>query len=128
MGNVEMQQLNNVIDEQTNKKIIEFLSDQLSIVATSLHLNDRLFHDLGVDGDDAFELLQLYSKEFNIEINHFPFTDYFGNEGIGSPFNYIWRLITSGQARAKKKPLTIYDLINAAVIGKLTDANDRTRV
>ncbi len=119
MGCVEMQQPNNVIDEQINKKIIEFLSDQLSIAATSLHLNDRLFHDLGVDGDDAVELLQRYSKEFHVEINHFPFTDYFGNEGTGSPFSYIWRLFSIGQARAKKKPLAIFDLINAVAFGKL---------
>ena len=60
--------------------IVSFLSRELRIKKSKIHWESRVFHDFGVDGDDATELLDLYSREFQVEIDGFDFDVYFGCE------------------------------------------------
>lgn len=113
-----MQLINN-LNPETLRKILLFLSTQRGVPVTSLNANLRLFHDMGLDGDDAIELLHLYSKEFNVGLSHFHFSHYFGEEGALSPLRLVFRLFNTGNATEKKMPLTIRDLVNAVAIGDL---------
>ncbi len=61
-------------------QLIEFLSTQLSIPKKKIHLEDSLFHDLGIDGDDAIEVINEYSKRFDVSIANFNVDEYFGAE------------------------------------------------
>jgi hypothetical protein len=65
-----------------------------------------LYHDLGIWGDDADELLEAYADKFGVEIAPFRWTDYFPNEG-----NPVWELLKNlFRARKEYKRLTIADL------------------
>lgn len=38
---------------------------------------------LGIDGDDAYELILMYEKEFHVDLSKFLYSDYFNSEGFG---------------------------------------------
>ena len=101
-----------------DNKVIKFVSSETRINEAKLKLESSLFHDLGVDGEDALELIEAFSKEFNVDVTEFPLSDYFGNEGTMSPFGLIKGLIT-GRTKDSKKRLTICDLIESARQGSL---------
>ena len=105
------------VNDDLGERVKKFLSKEISVKENSIKSSDRLFHDLGVDGDDAYELLQHYSVAFNVDLTQFEFSDYFGEEGTGSLLGYIDRLFSTGQARAMKKPITVEDLIVSAKLG-----------
>jgi acyl carrier protein len=114
---MENVRLNNKTNE-INDKVIKFVSNQTGIKENKLMLDSSIFHDLGVDGEDALELLNAFSKEFNVDISTFPLLDYFGNEGTLSLIGLIKRL-SSMDMREQKKKLTIDDLIDSAKQGNL---------
>lgn len=112
-----MQQNNT--DQEIEAKVLKFISTYRSVPIAGLHLDLRLFHDLGIDGEDALEFIEQYSKEFNVKTDNFNFIEYFGEEGSLSPVTFILRLITTGRIQDKKLPLTIRDLVNAIRFGEL---------
>lgn len=93
-------------------KVIGFVSDELKIDKSKLDYDTRLFHDLGVDGDDAIELIEGFARKFDVNVAGFPYEKYFGLEVSFSPFSIISRLL--GKQR-KFQPLCVSDLVNAAV-------------
>lgn len=97
--------------------VLEFLSDTLKISKTKIHSNDNLFHDLGVDGDDAIELIQDYSKKFNVSLDDFRIDKYFGSEG-SSLIHFIVELITKKSQKSMPR-LTVEDLIEGVKSGRL---------
>jgi len=99
-------------------KVIEFVSNEIGIDEAKLKPELSLYHDLGVDGEDALELLEAFSKVFNVDVTGFPLPDYFGNEGSMSPIGFLKGLITSRTKDCKKR-LTIEDLIESAERGRL---------
>jgi acyl carrier protein len=90
-------------------EVIEFIAKELGISKMKLKMESRMFHDLGVDGDDAGEFIVAFSKRFDVDISDFIFNDYFGNEGC-NPFALFISLFNS----KKLKPLTVAMLIEAA--------------
>ena len=90
--------------------VVDFLSDELSVNKEKLSPHSRIFHDLGVDGEDGVDLLNAYSKKFNVDISDFPYSAYFGDEGTISPFGFLARLL-KGRTKDNKKPLTVSDLV-----------------
>src|SRR5262249_42460800 len=51
--------------------------------------------DLGVDGDDADELLFTYRDKFGVDLSGFDFTHHFGPEG-GPPLSFVAFVIAFG--------------------------------
>ncbi len=93
-----------------------------------LSANTRLFHDLGIDGDDAEELLFEVIDEHQVNFDKFIFSDYFGGEvGAGwrhdiyKMFNFFdWPFEIFGWSLADDfKPLTVKDLAIAIENGFL---------
>jgi acyl carrier protein len=78
--------------------------------------NASLSANLDIDGDDAFEFIKEYEREFNVDISSFKYKEYFGPEGLVTPLTIIWRLIVGGK---KSKELTFKDLIDGIETGVL---------
>lgn len=53
---------------ELEQRIIAYVAHQTRIKPEQIKLNSRLVHDFGVDGDDAIELFEKFSKDFNVEI------------------------------------------------------------
>ena len=69
--------------------------------------NTRLYHDLGLYGDDAWELFYEISKKFNAWEPKFDIGEYFPGEGE-SPF-WFTKLIYP-KVMLKWQPLTLKDI------------------
>lgn len=101
---------------QTNfirENILEILSRNRGKSNFELNDSTSLMIDLGVDGDDALEILNQYFNTFSIDQSKFNFEDYFGYEG----FNFF-KTIQSILFGNGLKDLTIGDLISYAKSGE----------
>ena len=65
--------------------IFKFLSEELSISIEELNINSDINEDLGVDGDDFFELMEAFSKNFNVDISNYLWYFHHGEEGLNIP-------------------------------------------
>lgn len=97
-------------------KVISFLSQQLSIPMHKLNENYCLSYDLGVVGDDAVELIEEYSKKFNVDISEFTIEEYFLSEEI---FTSLGILNGIAEKEKEMQHLKVQDLIEAVETGKL---------
>jgi len=106
---------------QMEEEIICFLSEFLNIEPDRITNSTLLFDDLGVDGDDAVGLMEEFSKRFNVDLQTFPFGEYFGGEGLPPTFLFHWLIIIlkrllgkSAHEAAGLKPLSVARLVEAA--------------
>jgi acyl carrier protein len=74
--------------------------------------SSRLFHDLGIDGDDAEELLVAFGERFSLPIKDFPFSEYFGSE-VGAGWRHLFMAVL-GIGKVRMKPLTVQQLADWA--------------
>ena len=70
-------------------------------------LETSINKDLCIEGDDAIDFLNEFATLFQVDITHFPFNDYFYNEG---ELSMIWFL---KWFKNSKKPMPFYQLIEA---------------
>jgi hypothetical protein len=74
--------------------------------ARSVTRNQRLYHDLGLAGDDAVELLDEVHARFGTGFTDFRFYDYFPDEG-----EVVWdRLERLLRIAVRRKPFTVAHL------------------
>ncbi len=88
----------------TFEEIKDFTIVQLSISKNEIITETTcLAHDLGVAGDDGFEYMIDFSKQFKMSLEDFDSIEYFGNEDSGSiifMFTYLYaRFIKKTPAR-----------------------------
>lgn len=84
-----------------------------------INRDTSLEDDLKITGDDSDEFLIAFGKEFNVDVSKFPIGDYFGDEG-----DTILPAITgvfTGKTKRQTKKLTIRDLENAVIAGRLDE-------
>ena len=80
----------------------------------------RLFHDLGIDGDDAEELLIEVRDKHNVNFDEFNFSEYFGSEAGAGWRHVIHRWCGRfGKVVYDFKPLTVEALGRAIDYGVL---------
>ena len=72
----------------------------------------RVFHDLSIAGDDAWELLEKVGQRFGTSFEDFQFEDYFPEEGMEALLAHFLRLVGMGR---RWKPLTVQHLADVAV-------------
>jgi hypothetical protein len=101
-----------VLDERMIDGVFRLVAFHSGLTEVRLHAGDRLLHDLGIDGDDASELMSAFFRMFPVDPCDFHFRDHFCDEGIPLtwPFLMIANLIEPPQLRA----ITIGDLVRAA--------------
>lgn len=107
------------------EEIFQFVSGKTGRRPDRIGPRSRLFGDLGVDGDDARELMAAFASRFNVGLLAFEFGRHFGNEGIW-PHQYpimIWRAFRrlrgcDPHEIAGFDPITVEDLVRAVEAGR----------
>ena len=88
---------------ETETTILAVLARQRSMSAASLSPMTHINKDLGIDGDDAYELITELAEKFSIDFFDFEYGKHFGPEG----FDLV------GMLRGKRYPmlpLSVQDL------------------
>ena len=97
------------------EQVISFVKDKLWEPKGGLTLESRLFHDLGVDGDDGVDFLIAYCEKFDVPVTDIQFNMHFGSEAGATPFTFIRWIIDKDFRKGKKMmPIRIKDLIEGA--------------
>ncbi len=94
------------------ERLLGFVKEELGH-SNRLEPDTDLREDLGLWGDDAYEFLENFIAEFNLEVGSFIFSDYFEREGIDLSELLFWK------KRREKKRLTLQDLCLAMDNGSL---------
>jgi acyl carrier protein len=122
-------------------RVKSFIEDQTNVRSDELSPDTRIYHDLGVTGDDADEFLEAFRREFGVDMANFNFDDHFTPELSAfaplSPFFWLFMLTPTYRKMmkrprdAKRKfmviPVTVMDLVKAAKEGNWLDLSDRER-
>ncbi|MDR2637450.1 MAG: DUF1493 family protein [Zoogloeaceae bacterium] len=76
-------------------RIIESLSRFTGIDASKISSSSSITDDLGVGGDDGIDLMNEFSREFDVDITNFEFDKYFGHEP-GFSFHMLMAILAFG--------------------------------
>jgi hypothetical protein len=87
-------------------EVTQFVADARGMSPNRILPTSRLLEDLGLDGDDALELMLDFFARFHVSKGGFVFNQYFGPEAGWSPLAFLWRKPVI--------PITIQDLIDSA--------------
>ena len=90
----------------------QFLCEGCRVSRQSVTASTRLLHDLGIDGDDAIEILTDFGKRFGVDFSSFSFERYFGSE-LGAGIRWLVRKVHGADA-IRFPPITLQDLLDAA--------------
>jgi len=99
------------------ERVIGFVSKQVRINAAKLDLGTSLFHDLGIDGDDAVDFFKAFSDEFQTDLSELDLRKHFGAEGWTSSgffLRLLSRLRITNNEELKPVPICLSDLVKAA--------------
>lgn len=100
------------MDEQILCHVTAFIAHRLHVRLETLLPDTRLREDLGVDGDDAIELLADFAATFGVAMTDFCFARYFGPEASFNPVYYAYILLAK-KRQAETFPITISALVIA---------------
>ncbi len=90
-----------------------FVAKYNGIAEEKLKADTRLFHDLGIDGDDGDELIEAFCEAFEIQDkSNMNLAEYFGPEGC-NPFGFLYDLLFARE-KFRKIPITLQDLAKSA--------------
>ena len=105
--------------ESNFDKLKKFIANQAAVNEYEVTPDARLYDDLGIYGDDAFELLIAYGKKFDVDLSKFMAADYFRGEGdVILPA--IIRFFLN-RPKPKYKTLTVSHLEKGIIAGKLDE-------
>jgi len=96
----------------TFEQVRDFLHEQWRVSPSQISPSTRLLHDLGIDADDAEEILMAFAQRFHVDFSSLAFTRHFGSEFDAGGRWLIRKLFGSDSVRLA--PITIQDLIDAA--------------
>jgi len=105
--------------EDIFQNIVKLVEKKMGKYKMDLTPDIMLEKDLGITGDDAVEFILEFSENFKVDVSNFLFTEYFESEG-DSILPDIIRGIFNKKKR-KSKELTLGDLYNGAIAGKLNN-------
>ena len=97
-----------------DEKILRLVAKKTGLQFEKLTMESRLLQDLGVDGDDADELLTVFAEEFHVDMTSFRFSKHFRSEP--SLLDLLSFLRPHKDDLSKKVPITLRDLAEAATI------------
>ncbi len=115
--------------EDMFKRVESFVLRSWPASKGPLSPDTRLLEDLGMDGTDAAEFMEAFSKEFNVDMSEFEFDKHFGPEGF-SPLD-LFDIVYCWLGRIFKKDLsgdiaiTLRDLVSAAEAKKWHKLNGK---
>ena len=102
-------------------RVRDFVAAERGVTATRVTPQSTLFGDLGLDGDDAYEFFVAFKEQFDVDLKDLDLDRHFGPEGMypWTPLYWIILALRSGtpEVKARKEPITVADLVNAAAAG-----------
>ncbi|MRG44191.1 DUF1493 family protein [Chitinophaga sp. SYP-B3965] len=107
------------MDNEVFERIVLLVESKMGKYKWPMSRETCLEKDLGMSGDDAYEFLLDFSKEFKISLSEFEMKKYFYPEG-DSIFPGIIRLFT-GRDNPKQMELTLGHLEKAVIAGRLDE-------
>jgi acyl carrier protein len=110
---------NGALNAELSERVMQMIADQTARRLSRLRPETDLFQDLGVDGDDALELLVRLRDEFAINMDDVQFKRHFSSEPhLFSPWLSLSLLLPRRWRwplwRQERIPVTVADLIEAA--------------
>ena len=102
-----------------DRKIIKMISEESGIPYTTISYDSSLLGDLGIDGDDAWELFERAEREFNLDLSAFHFQKHFRDEPCYKGLLYYIRKMVNRDEHlaAGKSEITVSMFIEACNIG-----------
>lgn len=95
-----------------SEKLEQFIERERYKYSFPLTLDVEVEKDLKITGDDAVEFILAFGKEFDVDVSHFPLSDYFDGEGLDT----IGLIISLFRKKTKnKKVLKLKDLDDAII-------------
>ena len=104
-------------EDDLYKRVVELISRVTSVHREKINAETRVRQDLGVDGDDAAELMRKFSEVFSVDLAEFKFNRHFGPDAGFNPI--IW-LFYKASGRLNLIDIRVRDLVFAASVGKWT--------
>lgn len=93
--------------------VITFVAAELGESEQRLRLSTRLYHDLGVDGEDADTFMEAFAERFRVDMTAFDFERHFRDEGTVNMLMRLWLRVRDPES-LKRVPITLEDLVDAA--------------
>ena len=72
-------------------KLRRIISDETGTPLDKVQPDSKLVSELGVGGDDGYELMETLSNQYNVDLSNIDFYPYFGDESI----SLVYMLISS---------------------------------
>ena len=87
------------------ERVFEFVAELTGAERRRLTLATTLVGDLGVDGDDGWDLVESFGEKFEVDLSTFRGDEHFGPEGLSifAPLGLVWSLV-SWPFRKKQTP------------------------
>ncbi len=108
-------------NDEIFERIVQFAEEEFGLRARDGRVDRdvKLYEDMKLYGDDAVEFLIEFGKKFNVDVSKFETDKFFKGEGYD-----LWSAIKELYDPEKypiypKRPLTLGDLEQAAINGKL---------
>jgi hypothetical protein len=104
------------------EQVVSFVAQERCAPQHRVRMDSTICGELGVDGDDAAELIEEFAKHFSVDLSGYDHKRYFGPEGF-NPFAMLWVLLLQLLGRTPEQaaglcPLTVGDLVAAAAAGR----------
>ena len=117
--------LHHVLTDSLTKEVVQLVAQQTGVPSERISPQTTLFGDLGIDGDDAAELLAAFAEQFRVDLSEFESRRHFGGEGMWPhqiPL-FFWRLFRSIRGDEPHEiggvvPVRVGDLVRAAQEGR----------
>jgi acyl carrier protein len=99
--------------------VLKLISEESGVSVFDISPESTLLGDLGIDGDDAWSLLESCSENFGLNLKNFKFQAHFRNEPCFKGPLYFFRKLKLGDEHlaAKKEKITVASLIQACKNG-----------
>ena len=100
-------------------EVIAFVAEYWGEPKSRLFAETSVNNDLGIDGDDGLEFMEAFSRRFAVDLETFPYDNYFGPEAAANPISIIvamTRYITTGKS-TNLSPLMLRQLAVAVENG-----------
>jgi acyl carrier protein len=102
-------------EDHTEVAVRQVIAEQCGVTPQKVCLHTRLAEDLGVDGDDATELLSSIADRFKVDFSGLRYDRHFGPEGF-----FISLAVRDTIKPSPHYPLTVQDLVDAVTLGTFT--------
>ena len=112
------------MSDEFEQRVIAIIARDRGCKPDRINPTARLYHDLGIAGDDGYDLLLKLEKDFGFDLSTIDWSMNFG----GEPTLFsVFRPIAFWKKQEELEPLTVAQLIDAVRAGKLVTGAEPTK-